>query len=142
MIYIWLSYLMVLLHSLCVLFIVLSVPVIMAGHLLQWPFVKNFYYRSIHLGMLMVPVVETILGLPCPLTLWENQLRKLGGLEEYSKGCLQYWMEQWFHLAINAQTVDITSLLIGISCVFLCFLVPPKFVKITSHHRRKKNVTT
>ena len=66
----------VLLFHFCVfLFVILSFFLIPLGYYQKWDWVKNKYYRLIHLILMVIIFIETILGFMCPLTLLENFLR-------------------------------------------------------------------
>ena len=66
----------VLLFHFCIfLFMVLSFFLIPLGYYQKWEWVKNKYYRLIHLVVMGIIFIETILGFMCPLTILENFLR-------------------------------------------------------------------
>ena len=66
----------VLLFHFCIfLFMVLSFFLIPLGYYQKWEWVKNRYYRLIHLILMGIIFIETILGFMCPLTILENFLR-------------------------------------------------------------------
>ena len=66
----------VLLFHFCIfLFMVLGFFLIPLGYYQKWEWVKNKYYRLIHLVLMGIIFIETILGFMCPLTVLENFLR-------------------------------------------------------------------
>ena len=66
----------VLLFHFCIfLFIILSFFLIPLGYQQKWEWVKNKYYRLIHIILMGVIFVETALGFMCPLTVLEHFLR-------------------------------------------------------------------
>ena len=66
----------VLLFHFCIfLFMILSFFLIPLGYYQKWEWVKNRYYRLIHLVLMGIIFIETILGFMCPLTILENFLR-------------------------------------------------------------------
>jgi hypothetical protein len=71
--------LLVAIHFGWVIFIVLGLFIIILGGILQWRFIRNFWLRAIHLAMILVVVFEEIFGIPCPLTIWEYELRSASG---------------------------------------------------------------
>jgi Protein of Unknown function (DUF2784) len=75
----------VFLHVLFVGIVVLSVPAILVGWWRKWTWVRNFWFRLIHLLMITIVVVETVFGVPCPLSVWERDLRLAGGQLEYDR---------------------------------------------------------
>lgn len=71
--------LVVLCHLAYVLFVILAIPLILLGGLRNWDWVRNPWFRLIHLGMMAVVVVESLLSITCPLTTLEDYLRRRGG---------------------------------------------------------------
>ena len=66
----------VLLFHFCIfLFMILSFFLIPLGYQQKWEWVKNKYYRLIHIILMGVIFVETALGFMCPLTVLEHFLR-------------------------------------------------------------------
>lgn len=65
-------------HFLYVMFVVGSLPLIWLGASLGWTFVRNRWFRYLHLGAILVVVIESSIGIVCPLTRWENALRQTG----------------------------------------------------------------
>jgi hypothetical protein len=66
-------------HLLYVLFAVGALIVILLGALRKWAFVRNAVFRTIHLAAVGLVALEAVLGVDCPLTVWEFDLRQLGG---------------------------------------------------------------
>ena len=70
-----LSEIVLLFHFSIFLFIIISFILIPLGYQKKWKWVKNKYYRLIHLVLMGIIFIETILGFMCPLTTLENFLR-------------------------------------------------------------------
>ena len=69
------SEIVLLFHFSIFLFMILSFFLIPLGYSQKWEWVKNKYYRLIHLVLMGIIFIETILGFMCPLTILENFLR-------------------------------------------------------------------
>jgi hypothetical protein len=69
----------VVLHLGYVLFVVLGLVLIVCGRILNWSWVRNSWFRWIHLGMIGIVVVESLLSISCPLTTLESHLRAKAG---------------------------------------------------------------
>ena len=69
------SEIVLLFHFSIFLFMILSFILIPLGYHKKWKWVKNKYYRLIHLILMGIIFIETILGFMCPLTILENFLR-------------------------------------------------------------------
>ncbi len=76
-------------HFAFVLFVVGGLPLIWAGALLGWQWVRNFRFRVAHLAAIGVVVAESLAGIWCPLTVWEARLR---GAEADKS-----FVAQWIH---------------------------------------------
>src|SRR4051812_21040112 len=46
---------------------------------MKWQWARNPWFRFTHLLAIGIVAVEAIQGWPCPLTVWEGQLRELAG---------------------------------------------------------------
>ena len=73
----------VVVHAAYVLFVILGLLAILIGWLRRWQWVRNPWFRLVHLAMISIVVVQALLGIMCPLTIWEQDLRKLAGQETY-----------------------------------------------------------
>jgi uncharacterized protein DUF2784 len=61
-------------HFLFVLFVVGGLAAIVAGAR-HWGWVRNRAFRLAHLAAIVFVAGESLLGIACPLTLWEDALR-------------------------------------------------------------------
>lgn len=58
-----------------VAFVVLGAAAIIVGKLRGWSWTGNRVWRRIHLAAVLFVAVEAVIGMACPLTVWEQQLR-------------------------------------------------------------------
>ncbi len=78
-------------HFMVVVFIVGGLVLVWAGAALGWPWVRNPWFRYLHLGAVAFVAAEALLGVACPLTVWEDLLR--GGVRPESFiGRWAYWL--------------------------------------------------
>ena len=49
---------------------------ILVGILARWQWIRNFWFRLTHLVAISIVAFEAIMNIPCPLTVWEEQLRR------------------------------------------------------------------
>ena len=78
-IYTFLADCILVLHFCYLLFTVGGAAVILAGGLLGWRMIRNRLFRLLHLGSVVFVALEVLVGMWCPLTIWEYRLRILGG---------------------------------------------------------------
>jgi hypothetical protein len=62
-------------HLLIILFIVAGVPLVYLGAALRWAWVRSRRWRVLHLGAILFVAAESLVGITCPLTVWEDTLR-------------------------------------------------------------------
>lgn len=60
-------------------FVVVGLLLIVVGWWFKWSWIRNFWFRFLHLVAIGVVVLETVFGIRCPLTDWEDDYRKAGG---------------------------------------------------------------
>ncbi|MEW5942380.1 MAG: DUF2784 domain-containing protein [Pseudomonadota bacterium] len=92
--------LVLLVHFAFVLFVVLGLPAIWIGAALGWRWVRNFWFRLAHLGAILFVAAESLIGVACPLTEWEDALRQgsPGGtsfMQRWVQRLLYYDLPEW-----------------------------------------------
>ena len=76
-------------HLCLVAFIVGGLVLVWAGAPLNWRWIRNPWFRYLHLGAIAFVALEGVLGVACPLTVWEDMLR--GGARPES------FVARWVH---------------------------------------------
>jgi hypothetical protein len=66
-------------HTLFVGFVVIGQLLILIGLVCRWKWVRNPWFRVIHLLCIGIVATEAASGVICPLTVWERHLRDLAG---------------------------------------------------------------
>lgn len=92
-IYLLIADVILLLHVLFVIFVVFGLVLIFIGRAFAWSWVRNPWFRLIHLGAIAVVVVQSWLHIICPLTMIEIDLRSRAGETVYSGSFISYWLE-------------------------------------------------
>ncbi len=77
--YRFLADLIVAVHLVYVAIVVFGLAAILLGVWRGWHWIRNFWFRTIHLLMIAVVALQAIVGVTCPLTTWESQLRIAAG---------------------------------------------------------------
>jgi polyferredoxin len=62
-------------HFLIAGFIVLGLILVWIGALAGWNWIRNPWFRYLHLAAIAFVAAEALIGATCPLTLWEDLLR-------------------------------------------------------------------
>ena len=116
----------VLLFHFCIfLFMVLSFFLIPLGYYHKWEWVKNRYYRLIHIILMGIIFIETILGFMCPLTILEKFLRN--DIEINNK--ITQIIHQVMYWDLPTYQFIILYLLSLLYLIFLWFFFKPDFKK-------------
>jgi hypothetical protein len=79
-------------HVLFVAFVVLGLFLIFLGKFKTWHWVRNPWWRGIHLLSIAVVAVQSWLGIICPLTNWEIALRTRAGEAGYGGSFISHWL--------------------------------------------------
>lgn len=94
------------LHFLIVVFIVGGLVLTWIGALAGWAWVRNRWFRYLHLAAIAFVAAEALFGVVCPLTVWEDLLR--GGARPESfvgrwvRQLLFYQAPEWVFTTIYA----------------------------------------
>jgi len=80
-------------HVLFVLFVVVGLVLIIVGRFLDWAWVRNPRFRIAHLAAIGIVVLQSWVGVICPLTSWEMALRERAGEATYTGSFISHWLE-------------------------------------------------
>jgi len=114
-------------HFAFVLFVVGGLGAIWAGAFLGWGWIRNFWFRVIHLCAIGFVAAEAILGLWCPLTIWEAALR--GARTE--KGFIAQWIHRLMFFDLPPWVFTATYVAFALLVVVTFWAVPPTRFKKT-----------
>ncbi len=79
-------------HFAFVVFVVCGFMLILIGLLARWSWVHNRIFRIAHLAAVGFVVLQAWLGRLCPLTIWENELRRRAGQSGYTETFVEHWL--------------------------------------------------
>jgi len=109
-----------------VLFIVLGLFIILLGGALRWRFIRNFWFRVIHLAMILIVVFETVLGISCPLTVWEYELRVAAGQQDATDiSFVTRLIHQLIFFEFPQIVFTVSYCLFGMAIVMAWWFIPP-----------------
>ena len=69
----------VVVHFAYVSYVVFGQLLIIVGIPLGWRWIRNVWFRVSHLAMILFVALEAYVGMDCPLTTWEYDLRAAAG---------------------------------------------------------------
>jgi hypothetical protein len=93
-VYLGLANAVLILHVGLVLFIIGGLVLTLAGAALRWRWVRNFYFRALHLLAIAYVAMEAWLGIVCPLTTLELWLRARAGQAVYDGDFIAFWLRK------------------------------------------------
>jgi hypothetical protein len=118
--------LIVTVHVAYVGFVIVGLAFTLLGAALHWKWVKNFWFRIVHLLMIGIVVAEAWLGIVCPLTTWENRLRKLGGEATYSGGFVAEVLHDILFFSAEPWVFTLCHSLFGLAVLATLLFIPPR----------------
>jgi hypothetical protein len=80
-------------HVLFVCFVIGGLLLILLGKPLRWAWIRNPWLRLAHLSAIGVVVLQSWLGMICPLTTWEMFFRERAGDAVYAGTFVSHWLE-------------------------------------------------
>ncbi len=119
--------LIVAIHAAYASFIVLGLGAILIGIGFRWDWIRNFWFRSIHLTMIGIVVAEEFVGMKCPLTSWEDQLRTAAGQAGYSGDFIGHWAHQLIFYDAPPWGFTVIYILFGLVVLGTFILAPPRW---------------
>ena len=125
---------MLLLHVLFVAFVVLGLVLVFVGKAQAWSWIRNPWFRLIHLLAIGIVVVQAWLGIICPLTTIEMALRARAGKATYSDSFISHWLETILYYQFPPWVFILCYMVFGVAVLASWFWVRPRrFTKATNH---------
>lgn len=113
-------------HTLLVVFVIFGLVATLVGYFRQWNWVRNFWFRLSHLVVIGIVVLQAWLGVLCPLTIWEMELRAKAGQGGYEGSFIQHWLETILYYNAPDWVFILVYTLFGTLVVASWFLVKPR----------------
>lgn len=113
-------------HALFVAFVVIGLVVVLLGKCSDWSWVRNPYFRIAHLAAIGVVVVQSWIGVICPLTIWEMALRERAGDAVYAGSFIANWLDKLLYYQAPAWVFVLCYTLFAALVVVTWFWVRPR----------------
>ena len=110
------------LHFLIAAFVVGGLVLVWLGAALGWRWVSNPWFRYLHLAAIAFVAAEALLGIACPLTVWEDLLR--GGLRPES--FVARWVHRFLYYRAPEWIFTAAYALWTLATLLTLWLVPPR----------------
>jgi hypothetical protein len=119
--------LIVVVHAFFVFFVVFGQAAILAGLAFGGRWVRNFWFRVLHLAAIGVVAAQALAGVICPLTTLENHFRRLAGQETYPGAFIAYWAHRLIFYEGEPWVFTLLYSLFGLAVLATFLLAPPRW---------------
>lgn len=120
-----------LLHFGIVLFVILGLPVILAGNRFGWSWVNSLWWRLAHLAAIGVVILQAWLGQYCALTEIESTLRQHAGQTGYERSFIEHWVQRVLYYEMPMGVFTVVYTCFGLLVAWAWWRFPPR-TKATS----------
>jgi len=128
--YLLAAYLILLIHFVFVAFVVLGFIFIWIGYFTKQEFAKNAKFRICHILAMGIVFCESLVGMICPLTEWENYLRVKAGQDQvYETSFMQEWIHKIMFFDFSELTFVIVYALFFVVILLTFWVIPPDLRK-------------
>jgi len=125
--------LVLLVHAAFVVFVVVGLLLIWVGRFCGWSYVRNLWFRLAHLVAIAFVTAETLAGFVCPLTAWEDRLRRLaGGETRYQDSFIQHWLHQVMFFDLDPHIFTVAYVVFFLVVALSLWFVPPRWSRRAS----------
>lgn len=122
----------VLLHVLYVAYVVLGQAVIVAAGTFRTHWGRNPWFRWSHLLAILIVAMEELAGWRCPLTVWEEQLRRLAG-QQFHGETFMAWLSHQLIFAKRWQPETFTAVHVAFAAIVVqgFLMYPPRWFRLS-----------
>ncbi|MFM0122203.1 DUF2784 domain-containing protein [Paraburkholderia sp. RL18-101-BIB-B] len=123
----WLANAVLVAHALLALFIVCGFVAIWAGAGLRWKWIRQRFFRLVHLSAIVIVATLSLLGIACPLTTLEDWLRT-GSLDTqgFTQGFIQRWVSRLLYYDLPGWVFTLLYVAFGLVVLLTWRLIPPE----------------
>jgi hypothetical protein len=111
-----------LIHFAFVLFVVGGLALIWIGAASRWQWIRNRWYRIAHLVAIAFVAAESLAGVLCPLTVWEDALRGASN----DKSFVARWVHHMMFFQLPEWVFTVAYVLFTAIVALTIVLIPPK----------------
>jgi len=109
-------------HFLFVAFVVGGLALIWIGAAAGWQWVRNFWFRVAHLAAIVIVAGEALVGVWCPLTVWEDALRGVHG----DKSFVARWIHRLMFYDFPGWMFTVAYVLFALVVIATLVWLPPR----------------
>lgn len=113
-------------HAVFIAFVILGFVLILIGAVKRWRWIRNRWFRLIHVLAIAIVVAQAWLGWICPLTEWESRLREAAGGVGYTRSFVAHWLHEVIFYDVDPGVFTALYTLFGMAVLLTWRLVPPR----------------
>jgi hypothetical protein len=117
------------LHFGVVVFIVGGFVLIIAGFFGNWYWIRNWWFRLLHLAAIAFVALQSLCGRICSLTTIESELREAAGQVGYERSFVATWINRILYWDFSDQFFTILYVVLALFALLLFILLRPKRIK-------------
>lgn len=114
------------LHVGIVAFVVLGALAIPIGAWRSWRWVRDLRWRLAHVLLMAFIALQAWLGALCPLTVWEQALRRRAGEAAYAESFVEHWLSRLIFFDAPWWTFVAAYSAFAVYVLLLWRVVPPR----------------
>jgi hypothetical protein len=128
-------------HAAFVAFVVFGQLVIMIGVVRRWAWVRNLWFRTVHLLAIGYVAWEAAAGIACPLTTWENDLRALAGQPVSDASFVGRLFHNLLFINVGESFLPLVHIGFGLVVLLTFFVAPPRLPRFLALAARQSPVS-
>lgn len=114
------------LHVAIVAFVLLGLVAIPLGAWRRWHWVRDIRWRAAHVLLMLFIALQAWLGALCPLTVWEQALRRRAGEASFDESFVEHWLARLIFLDAPWWAFVAAYTAVAAGLVLAWFAVPPR----------------
>lgn len=114
------------LHVGIVAFVVLGLLAVPIGARRRWRWVRGLHWRAAHVLLMLFIALQAWLGALCPLTIWEQALRRHAGQAAYAESFIEHWLSRLIFFDAPPWAFVLAYTLFAALVVLAWWRVPPR----------------
>jgi hypothetical protein len=108
-------------------FLIVGWLLIVLGIFLRWGWVRNFWFRIVHLLMMAYVAMEALFDIICPMFDWEERLRDMAGETIDNASFIGRWAHDFFNWGLTPEMSRLIDGLFFLAIVLVFIFVPPRW---------------
>lgn len=115
-------------HVTFVAFVVFGLFLIFLGRFCGWSWIRNPWFRILHMAGIGLVVVQTWLGVLCPLTALEMHLREKAGEATYAGDFIAHWFQKLLYYDAPPWVFNASYTVFGLAVIGSWIWVRPRSI--------------